>query len=49
MLNYLYQLPLVLSMGEVAIGEFVVVTIVGVPVVKMIQSKYKKLLVVSQY
>ena len=49
MLNYLYQLPLVLSMGEVAIGEFVVVTIVGVPVVKMIQSKYKNLLVVSQY
>ena len=49
MLNYLYQLPIVLSMGEVAIGEFVVVTIVGVPVVKMIQSKYKNLLVVSQY
>lgn len=48
MLNYLYQLPLVLSMGEVALGEFVVVTIVGVPIVKFIQNKYKNLLVVSE-
>ena len=31
MLNKLYKLPLILSMGEVAIGEFVVVTIIGVP------------------
>ena len=43
MLNYLYQLPLLLSIGEVAIGEFVVVTIVGVPVIKLIQNKYEKL------
>lgn len=48
MLNYLYQLPLVLSMAEVAIGEFVVVTIVGVPVIKLIQSKYENLLVVKE-
>lgn len=43
MLNYVYHLPLILSIGEVAIGEFVVVTIVGVPVVKFIQNKYSKL------
>ncbi|MBN7575559.1 QueT transporter family protein [Clostridium sp. 2-1] len=40
MLNYIYQLPLVLSIGEVAIGEFVVVTIVGVPIVRLLQNKY---------
>ena len=43
MLNYVYQLPLILSIGEVAIGEFVVVTIVGVPVIKLVQNKYHKL------
>lgn len=43
MLNYVYQLPLLLSVGEVAIGEFVVVTIVGVPVIKLIQNKFAKL------
>jgi len=48
MLNCLYQLPLVLSIGEVALGEFVVVKIVGVPIVKFIQNKYKNLLVVSE-
>ncbi|WP_300349480.1 QueT transporter family protein [Clostridium sp.] len=40
MLNYVYGLPLFLSMAEVAIGEFVVITIIGVPVVKFIESKY---------
>ena len=45
MLNYLYQLPLLLSIGEVAIGEFVVVTIIGVPVIKFIENKYGKLLI----
>lgn len=45
MMNYLYQLPLLLSIGEVAIGEFVVVTIIGVPVIKFIQNKYGKLLI----
>ncbi|WP_271812535.1 QueT transporter family protein [Clostridium beijerinckii] len=40
MLNYIYQFPLVLSIGEVAVGEFVVVTIVGVPIVKLLQNKY---------
>ncbi|AVK49797.1 MULTISPECIES: QueT transporter family protein [Clostridium] len=41
MLNYIYQFPLVLSIGEVAIGEFVVVTIVGVPIVRLLQNKYR--------
>ncbi|MDY4078272.1 MAG: QueT transporter family protein [Clostridium sp.] len=31
MLNKLYGLPLLLSIGEVALGEFIVVTIIGVP------------------
>lgn len=43
-LNYLYQLPLVLSILQVACGEFVVVAIVGVPVMKLIKSKYGKVL-----
>lgn len=47
-LNYLYQLPLILSMLEVAAGEIVVVTIVGVPVMSLIKSKYSKLLAASQ-
>ncbi|OVE65277.1 hypothetical protein CCS79_22265 [Clostridium diolis] len=42
MLNYIYQFPLVLSIGEVAIGEFVVVTIVGVPIVRLLQNKYSR-------
>ena len=45
MMNYLYQLPLLLSVGEVAIGEFIVVTIIGVPVIKFIENKYGKLLI----
>ena len=45
MLNYLYQLPLLLSIGEVAIGEFVVVTIIGVPVIKLIKNNFKRILV----
>lgn len=48
MLNYLYQLPLILSIGEVAIGEFVVVTIIGVPVIRLIKNKYENLLVVKE-
>ncbi|KOF57699.1 MULTISPECIES: QueT transporter family protein [Clostridium] len=48
MLSYLYKLPLALSIGEVAIGEFVVVTIVGLQVVKFIQNKYGKLLLIHK-
>ena len=47
-LNYLYQLPLVLSILEVAAGEIVVVTIVGVPVMNIIKSKYAKVLAAAQ-
>lgn len=41
MLNYILGVPLVLTMLQVGIGEFVVVTVVGVPVFKLIQNKYK--------
>lgn len=41
MLNYVLGVPLVLTMIQVGIGEFVVVTVVGVPVFKLIQNKYK--------
>lgn len=46
MLNYVYQLPLLLSIGEVAIGEFIVVTVVGVPVIKLIQNRFDKVFVI---
>lgn len=41
MLNYVLQVPLFLTMFQVGIGEFVVVTIIGVPVFKLISNKYK--------
>ena len=41
MLNIVAGLPMVLSMIQVGIGEFVVVTLVGVPVFKLIENKYK--------
>lgn len=47
-LNYLYQLPFILSILEVAFGEFVIVTIVGIPVMKLINSKYGKVLAIHQ-
>ncbi|EJT6169735.1 QueT transporter family protein [Clostridium perfringens] len=40
MLNYVYGFPLVLSMGQVALGEFVIITIIGVPVFNFINKKY---------
>ena len=46
MLNYVYQLPLLLSIGEVVIGEFVVVTVVGVPVIKLLQNRFNKVFVI---
>ncbi len=46
MLNYVYQFPLLLSIGEVAIGEFVVVTVVGVPVIKLLQNRFDKVFVI---
>lgn len=40
MLNYVYGLPLFLSMGQVALGEFIIITVIGVPVVKFVEHKY---------
>ena len=41
MLNYVIGAPLILTMLQVGIGEFVVVTVIGVPVFKFIENKYK--------
>ena len=41
MLNKLYGLPLVLSIGEVAFGEFVVITIIGVPLFLLAGDRFK--------
>ena len=40
MLNITVGAPLWITIGEVALGEFVVITIVGIPVFKMIQNRY---------
>ena len=44
MLNKLYGLPLVLSIGEVALGEFVVITIIGVPLFLLAGDRFKNAL-----
>lgn len=44
MLHILFQLPLALTMLEVAIGELSVVTIIGVPVFLFIRRSYPQLL-----
>ena len=41
MLNMLYGLPLVLSMGQVALGELVVITCIGVPLFLLAGSRFK--------
>lgn len=41
MLNIVADLPMVLSMIQVGAGEFVVVTLVGVPIFRLIENKYK--------
>lgn len=41
MLNKLYGLPLILSIGEVALGELVVITCIGVPLFLMAGSRFK--------
>lgn len=41
MLNKLYELPLVLSIVEVALGELVVITFIGVPLFLMAGSRFK--------
>lgn len=40
MLNTLFGYPLILGMLEVGFGEFVVITIVGVPLFKILNDKY---------
>ncbi|CEO34992.1 citrulline cluster-linked gene [[Clostridium] sordellii] len=44
MLNIFVGMPLILSMIQVGFGEFVVITIIGVPLYKIIGKKYIKLL-----
>lgn len=44
MLNVFFGLPLILSMLQVGFGQFVVITIVGVPLFKLFTEKYSKLL-----
>ena len=44
MLNKLYGLPLVLSMGQVALGELVVITCIGVPIFLLAESKLKNII-----
>lgn len=44
LLHKMFNLPLFLTMGEVALGEFVVITLVGVPVFMVLLNKYKHLL-----
>lgn len=44
MLNKLYGLPLALSIGEVALGEFVVITIIGVPLFLLAGDRLKNAL-----
>jgi uncharacterized membrane protein len=47
MLNYVLKVPLLLTMLQVGIGEFVVVTIIGVPVFKLISNKHGNKLVID--
>lgn len=43
MLNKFFGLPLTLSMLQVGFGQFVVITILGVPLFKLLESKYGSL------
>lgn len=43
MLNKFAGLPLLLSMAQVGFGEFVVITIAGIPLFKAIEGKYSSL------
>ncbi len=44
MLNIFFGLPLILSMAQVGFGQFVVITIIGVPLYKSLEGKYFKIL-----
>lgn len=45
MLHYVYNFPLLLTIGQVASGEVVVVSLVGVPIFAFLFHKYKNFLV----
>lgn len=47
MLNILYGLPLLLSIIQVAIGEFVVISLIGVPLFLTIGSRFKKAIIIK--
>ena len=44
MLHGLFKFPLILSVLQVGIGEFVVITTIGVPLFRFLNNKYSKLL-----
>lgn len=44
MLNKFFGVPIILGMIQVALGEFVVITIIGIPLYKMLEKKYLKYL-----
>ena len=44
MLHGLFKLPLILSILQVGFGQFVVITIIGVPLLRFLNNKYSKLL-----
>ena len=44
MLHGLFKLPLILFILEVGFGQFVVITIIGVPLFRFLNNKYSKLL-----
>ena len=44
MLHGLFKLPLILSILQVGFGQFVVITIIGVPLFRFLNNKYSKLL-----
>lgn len=47
MLNILYGLPLLLSIIQVSIGEFVVVSLIGVPMFLTLGSRFKKVIIIK--
>ncbi|RDY27998.1 QueT transporter family protein [Romboutsia weinsteinii] len=43
-LNIFFGMPFLISMLEVGFGQFVVITIIGVPLFKILENKYYKLI-----
>ncbi|MBY0755630.1 QueT transporter family protein [Clostridium sardiniense] len=41
MLSYVLNIPFIIAMAEVAVGEFVVVTIIGVPLIYKLRDKIR--------